>query len=239
VNGGDTAGRALPALEPLRVERAGAAHSAGLGALLSSNGFGCYCRYWHFPGNHREWLARCAHEPELNRTELEAALASGSNEASGVVALGARGELVGWLKLSPATRLGKLYDQRLYKGLPCFERDASGVWTIGCLFVREDCRRQGVATALVRGAIAAAREDGARALEAFPRSDTDVADAALMMGPLSLFRAAGFSVVHDFTPYPVLRLELPAASPSPEGTSPEGTSPQGTSPQGASPQGTA
>jgi GNAT superfamily N-acetyltransferase len=185
--------------------------------LLSSNGFGCYCRYWHFEGNHREWLARCAHEPERNCTELEAALAGASDEASGVVALSSRGELVGWLKLSPAARLGKLYEQRLYKGLPCFARDAAGVWTIGCLFVREDCRRQGVATALLSAAIAVAREGRVRALEAFPRSDTDVADAALMMGPLSLFRAAGFTVVHDFTPYPVLRLELPTSGATPEG----------------------
>jgi hypothetical protein len=45
-------------------------------------------------------------------------------------------------------------------------------------------------------------------VEAFPRSDLDVPAAALMMGPLALFVRAGFEVVHDFGPYPVLRLEL-------------------------------
>lgn len=209
--------RTPPAGAVLRVERAAAQHRAGLTALLSSNGFGCYCRYWHFTGNHREWLARCAHEPEQNRSELEAALAAGSDETSGVVAFDATGELIGWLKLSPAPRMQKLYDQRLYKGLPCLARDPDGVWTVGCLFVREDRRRCGVATALLAAAIPIARGLGARAIEAFPRSDTDVADAALMMGPLALFRDAGFGVVHDFTPYPVLRLELtePAAAPLP------------------------
>jgi GNAT superfamily N-acetyltransferase len=195
-------------VEPVRTE-----HFAGLAALLAQNGFGCYCRYWHFAGNHREWLARCAHEPEQNRDELQAALAVGSDEASGVVALDADDQLVGWLKLAPATRLDKLYDQRLYKGLPCFARDSAGVWTVGCLFVREDVRRRGVATALLGGAIALARARGAHSIEAFPRSDTDVADAALMMGPLALFRAAGFGVVHDFTPYPVLRLTLAPSAP--------------------------
>ncbi len=200
----------------MQVERVRAEHSAGLTSLLSTSGFGCYCRYWHFGGDHREWLARCAHEPEQNRAELEAALASGSDEAEGVVGLNPQGELVGWLKLSPAARMGKLYEQRLYKGLPCLSRDAAGVWTIGCLFVREDCRRRGVATALLGAAIALARSERVRALEAFPRSDTDVADAALMMGPLALFRAAGFAIINDFAPYPVLRLELqePITTPS-------------------------
>jgi GNAT superfamily N-acetyltransferase len=197
----------------VRVEPVSAEHFGGLAALLAQNGFGCYCRYWHFGGNHREWLARCAHEPEQNREELGAALAAGSDEASGVVALDGDGAVIGWLKLAPAAGLSKLYDQRLYKGLPCFARPIEGVWTVGCLFVREDVRRRGVATLLLESAIALARVRGARSIEAFPRSDTDVADAALMMGPLALFRAAGFSVVHDFTPYPVLRLELGPSTP--------------------------
>jgi GNAT superfamily N-acetyltransferase len=125
-----------------------------------------------------------------------------------MVAHDERGELIGWLKLSPAALMGKLYEQRLYKGLPCLQRDAAGVWTVGCLFVREDQRRRGVATALLAGAIQSAADAGARALEAFPRSDLDVAAAALMMGPLALFVRAGFEVVHEFAPYPVLRLEL-------------------------------
>jgi GNAT superfamily N-acetyltransferase len=193
---------------PFRVERAAPQHGAALATLLSTNGFGCYCRYWHFAGNHREWLARCAHTPDDNRAELLAAIDAGSNEACGMVAHDEREELIGWLKLAPAPLMGKLYEQRLYKGLPCFQRDAAGVWTVGCLFVREDQRRRGVATALLDGAIQSAAQAGARALEAFPRSDVDVAAAALMMGPLALFVRAGFDVVHEFTPYPVLRLEL-------------------------------
>jgi GNAT superfamily N-acetyltransferase len=193
-----------------RVERRAPVHALGLAQLLSENGFGCYCRYWHFEGNHREWLARCAHEPELNRGELIAACDAGSSEAAGVVALSGQDELIGWLKLAPATLMGKLYDQRLYKGLPCLNRPVDGVWTVGCLFVREDQRRRGVATALLAAAVGTAQGAGARAIEAFPRSDVDVADAALMMGPLALFVHAGFEVVHDFSPYPVLRKRLVA-----------------------------
>jgi GNAT superfamily N-acetyltransferase len=198
----------MPDAQPFRVERAAPQHGAALAALLSTNGFGCFCRYWHFPGDHREWLARCAHDPDDNRAELLAAIDAASSEASGMVAHDERGELIGWLKLTPASIMGKLYGQRLYKGLPCLQRDAAGVWTVGCLFVREDRRRRGVATALLTGAIQSASEAGARALEAFPRSDVDVPAAALMMGPLALFLRAGFEQVHAFTPYPVLRLEF-------------------------------
>lgn len=198
----------MPDARPYRVERAAPEHGAALATLLGTNGFGCFCRYWHFPSNHREWLARCAHTPDDNRAELLGAIGARSSEASGMVALDERGDAIGWLKLAPAAAMSKLYEQRLYKGLPCLQRDPDGVWTVGCLFVREDQRRQGVASSLLAGAIASAASWGARSLEAFPRSDVDVADAALMMGPLALFVRAGFEIVHDFTPYPVLRLEL-------------------------------
>jgi GNAT superfamily N-acetyltransferase len=204
-----------------RVERAAPEHADALARLFATNGYGCFCRYWHFEGTPREWLARCFQAPERNCVELLDALAARAPDASGMIAWNGAGELVGWLKLAPAATLHKLYEQRLYKGLPCFAGDRSGVWTVGCLLVREDHRRQGVARALLAGAIEAARAEGARALEAFPRSDVGVADAALLMGPLALFVEAGFRVVHEFVPYPVLRLELaPAATSEPCRASP-------------------
>jgi GNAT superfamily N-acetyltransferase len=180
----------------------------GLSRLFAANGFGCYCRYWHFGGTAREWLARCAQNPEENERQMRLALGAGSDEMRGMVAETEAGELVGWLKLTPATSIGKLYDQRLYKGLPALNRDPSGTHTVACFLVREDFRRQGVARALLAGAVREAPRWGARAIEAFPRSDTDCADAALMTGPLKLFVEAGFELVHDAAPYPVLRRVL-------------------------------
>ena len=63
------------------------------------------------------------------------------------------------------------------------------------------------------GALDAARINAA--LEAFPRSDPQLADAALMLGPTQLFLNAGFEVVHDFYPYPVLRRTLASAGTEP------------------------
>lgn len=195
----------------VRVEPAEPRHAEGLSLLFGSTGYGCYCRFWHFDGTARDWLARCAQRQEENAGEMRSRLSSGSAEMQGLVAIDSTSELVGWLKLAPATVLTKLYGQRLYKGLGCLESDREGTFTVGCLLVREDYRRRGVARALLGGAIETAVGRGARALEAFPRGDTDVADAALMMGPLKLYLDVGFEVIHAGGPYPVLRLKLPGS----------------------------
>lgn len=166
----------------------------------------CHCRYFHFEGDKNEWLARCAFEVDKNRAELEAAAAS--DDLEGVVALAPDGRVVGWMKLVQAERVPKLYEQRPYRGLPCFGGDRSGVFTVGCFLVDENERRKGVAKGLLRAGIDVARGVGARALEAFPRRAEDVSDAELFAGPFRLFVAEGFEVVNDFGPYPVLRLEL-------------------------------
>lgn len=219
----------------LRAALAGAAHAAGLRRLFASNGYGCYCRYWHFAGTDREWLARCAERPEENEAEMGAALCSGSESMRGVVATvplvgvpeqasagsrtpGAAGttselDVIGWLKLAPALTLDKLYGKRLYRGLPCFTGERTGVFTVACLLVREDQRRRGVARALLAAALEIAPSLGAHTLEALPRGDADAGGAALMMGPSKLFLAAGFEMVRDFAPYPVLRKPLQAPAP--------------------------
>jgi GNAT superfamily N-acetyltransferase len=168
----------------------------------------CFCRYWHFPGDKNEWLARCAFDAAQNRTELEAAAAVRSPEARGVLAV--EGEIaIGWAKVAPREAVPKLYDQRYYRGLPVLQGPAAGTYAIGCLLVHPDHRRKRVAHALVRGAVDVAKQSGARVLEAFPRvAEEPVADEELFMGPSSAFVDAGFLRAHDASPYPVLRLVL-------------------------------
>lgn len=205
-----------------RVTIAEPAHEQGLARLFASNGYECHCRFWHFSGTSREWLARCFQEPGENERQMRVQLAAGSIEMRGVVAQasgegggnpGEPAEIIGWLKLAPSEAIPKLYEQRLYKGLPAFSGDRSGTYAVACLLVREDQRRRGVARALLSGAIEAARSWGARRIEAFPRTDTDVPGSALMTGPAQLFLDAGFEVVHDFRPYPILRLALGGGTP--------------------------
>jgi GNAT superfamily N-acetyltransferase len=193
----------------IRVEAAGREHAPSLALLFEDAGSPCYCRFWHFTGNNNAWEERCALAPEENRRELMEALGAQSDEARGVVAIGERGAVVGWLKVAPVEAAKKLYDRRLYRGLPCFEGDRRGVFVIGCALVHPGHRKRGVATALVGGAVRLAPAWGARALEAFPRNPKEpVSDEELWHGPMGAYAAHGFSVVHDFEPYPVLRREL-------------------------------
>ncbi len=190
----------------LVVEPAEARHAPALVDLFARTNTPCHCQYWHFEGDKNAWLDRSFNAPEQNRAAFVHDLAQpGPN---GLVALEPSGQAVGWLKLTPAERVPKLYGQRLYKGLAIFEGRRDGVLTVGCMLVDEALRRRGVARALLRGALELAKTNGARAIEAFPRRSDEAGPAELWMGPPAVFLEAGFEIVNDFGPYPVLRHTL-------------------------------
>jgi GNAT superfamily N-acetyltransferase len=184
-------------------------HRDGLCELFSRVTNGCYCGWWHHQGDDYEWQARCNLEPELNREAFVTDLEGGGPRASGMVA-SLEGVVVGWLKLAPATDMGKLYGRRVYRTLRCFEGERARVYVVGCIVVHPDHRRRGVAHALLNGAIEWARQRGAEAIEATPRRAREaLRDDELWMGPPAIFDRAGFRRIDDGPdPYPVLRLEL-------------------------------
>ena len=193
----------------LEVAAAQPEHTAALLSLFERTGTPCHCQYWHFSGDKNAWLDRLFHAPEQNRDAFIESLADSPAELRGVVALvGAKA--VGWLKLCPAERVPKLYDQRLYRGLPALSGPREGVLTVGCLLVDEEFRRRGVARALVEQAVVLAESRGARCIEAFPRRSDQAGPAELWTGPFSIFEQAGFKIVSDFAPYPVLRYDVTA-----------------------------
>jgi GNAT superfamily N-acetyltransferase len=192
-----------------RIEPATEAHAAGLDRLFAATQRGCYCRYWHFTGDKNAWLLRCATAPEENSAEMRAALVSGASEALGFVAI-AEDDVVGWLKLAPASVMQKLYEQRPYRGLPCFQSPRDGVHTIGCFLVAPHRQRQGIARSLLHAAIEWSRVHGVRAIEAFPRRGELLRPADMWLGPAQCYFDAGFVEVNEFAPYPVLRLTLQA-----------------------------
>lgn len=192
----------------LVLEAAEPKHGAALVSLFERSATPCHCQYWHFTGDKNAWLDRLFHAPELNRAAFLEHLAQPG--VKGIVAL--RDErAVGWMKLCPAASIPKLYEQRLYKGLPCFNGPREGVLSVGCFLVDEDFRREGVARALIRHGLSVAAQTGARAIEAFPRRSEQAGPAELWTGPSALFLEAGFEIVNDFAPYPVMRYAVPPA----------------------------
>jgi GNAT superfamily N-acetyltransferase len=189
--------------------------------LFEASGSTCFCRYWHFVGRKNEWLERCFQRPDENRDEQLALVRSGALEARGLLAMDGP-TAVGWMKLAPRALLPKLRQQGAYRPLDLGPDE--GVWSVGCLLVRPDRRRTGVARALVMAAPEHLLAwDGpsspVAAIEAYPRGSNPVAGAAggtsLMLhdeeawvGTQHLFESCGFTRVAGEPAYPVMRKAL-------------------------------
>lgn len=194
----------------MRIASLNADNAGAWAALFEASGCTCYCRWWHFTGNKNEWLARCFEEPTKNRDEQTALVAAGALEARGLLAMDDDGDAVGWMKLAPRALVPKLRRQGAYRAVDL--GDDEGVWSIGCLLVRPDRRRSGVARALIEAAPEAVRAWGGRAVEAYPhRVGHALHDEEAWMGPEGVFASLvtnGWQPVHDVAPYPVYRRRL-------------------------------
>ena len=191
----------------MRIAALTAAEFGAWAALFDASGCACFCRWWHFAGNKNEWLARCFEEPARNREEQAALVQADALESRGLLAT-EDGEAIGWMKLAPRALLPKLRRQGAYRALDL--GDDAGVWSTGCLLVRPDHRRRGVARALVEAAPVQVRAWGGRAVEAYPhRVAHALHDEEAWMGPEGVFAATeGWQPVHDVPPYPVYRFTL-------------------------------
>lgn len=170
----------------MRVEPLSEATLPGLKKLFEGSHSSCFCRYWHFTGNKNEWLERCAFRPEENAAEMPA--------TGGLVALEGD-EVIGWMKLTPLAAVPKLRSLPVYRSLALNENAPA----IGCMLVHPEHRHRGVARALISAA-----PQGALA---FPRrADHPLSDEEAWQGPERAFLEAGFTPLHDVTPYPVFQL---------------------------------
>lgn len=119
------------------------------------------------------------------------------------------GEPVGWISLGPREDFARLERSPVMK--PVDERP---VWSIVCFVVPPAHRHQGVARALLEGAIGYARRRGVETLEAYPVDAAGpVRDDSLWWGTQGMYRDAGFVEVARRKPMrPVMRLALTAST---------------------------
>ncbi len=101
------------------------------------------------------------------------------------------GTPAGWCAVGPRTEFERLQRSKTIQLL-----DDKPVWSIVCLVVKAGFRRQGVARALIDGAVAYGASRGARVMEAYPiETDGDQVSASLaFVGTTALFSAAGFAL---------------------------------------------
>ncbi len=120
-----------------------------------------------------------------------------SARANGLVAY-RLGRVVGWCHAAPKTEL-----------LTEAPGDEEGVGAIVCFVVAPDARRQGIATALLAAAVAHLGGRGMRAIEAYPLTSEDAANAqALYVGPKAMYARAGFEPVRDVATFTIMRKSL-------------------------------
>jgi GNAT superfamily N-acetyltransferase len=154
-----------------------------LEALFGGSGasYGCWCMFFR-----RSSTEMAGAKAADNRAALRTLAAT--DPAPGLIAYD--GDVpVGWAGLGPRSGFERLVRSRFLAPV-----DDLPAWSVVCFFVSRRRRGQGVARALLDGAVAYAREHGAPAVEGYARDPGDrrlSADGAYT-GTVSIFRAAGF-----------------------------------------------
>ncbi len=121
------------------------------------------------------------------------------------------GQPVGWVSLGPRDQYARLARSPVMKPV-----DDRSVWSIVCFVVDPKARHQGVAAALLKGALAWARDNEVKLVEAYPVDKaTKGVDDGMWFGAKSMYDQAGFVEVARRKPTrPVVRKKLRAVSSS-------------------------
>jgi GNAT superfamily N-acetyltransferase len=164
------------------VVHASADRFADVEALLAAAGeHGCWCQPWR-------GFDTKARSGGMTRRELMRSQMEGGPPSPGFLAYLDR-EPVGWVGVSIRTETPRLLTSRTIPSV-----DDLPVWSIGCFQIRPGFRRRGVARALLRGVVGAARIAGAPGVEAYPidPEGARVEVGAGYVGLASMFDAEGF-----------------------------------------------
>ena len=161
---------------------------------------GCWCMYYRRSGASPPAPPGLT-KAQANKADFRALVEAG--RMTGVI--GYRdGRPVGWLSFGPREDFAKLARSPVMKAV-----DDAPVWSVICFVVPSEHRGQGVARALLEGAVAHARGLGVT-LEAYPvdRPGRSGDDESMWFGAKSMYDAAGFEEVARRKPErPVVRLK--------------------------------
>ena len=153
--------------------------------LRGTWGSACYCMFPRLTAKTRRETPVPPGRGSPNR-RLMTALAR-RRRAPGLLAY-LDGEVAGWIAVAPRPELARVDGSKATPRV-----DDVPVWVIPCITVHGRVRGRGVAQALIRAAVAYAAEQGAPAVEAYPRESSErVHDDFAFIGTEALFRKAGF-----------------------------------------------
>jgi GNAT superfamily N-acetyltransferase len=156
---------------------------------------GCFCMYWHFPGDNEAWRKAA---PAENRAAKARRIAE--NGDTGMI-LFEDETPVGWLQIGLRKSLPKILEKIKPPAGP------DGLWSITCFQILPSHRRQGNARALLAIALEHLQRMGVKEVEAYPRAGTHD-DGEVWTGPEKLFLDAGFRRVGGSGEWPVVRKSI-------------------------------
>jgi GNAT superfamily N-acetyltransferase len=180
----------------IRVVPANEASWEDLQAIFGTRGQASRCQCQRYKLRPRESFASFPVEERAHRLRQQTECGHPASETtSGLVAY-LDEEPAGWCAVEPRTAYTGLVRNNRVPWLNRAEDKADdSVWAVTCLFARAGFRRRGISRALARAAVDFARERGARAIEGYPMTTTEVISEELHVGTRGVFAAAGFTEV--------------------------------------------
>lgn len=156
--------------------------------------FMCWCMYHH---RTRPLTANMERQSRVNRAarnRQQKRLLVGSGRSHGILVY-AKGEPVGWCQYGLSEELPRIDNYHGYRKL-AHRSEAKRLWRITCFTVLKKHRRQGVASAALKGALEAIRNHGGGLVEAYPIIRWGAYREYL--GTVSMFQREGFKTVAPF-----------------------------------------
>ncbi|MBN1320496.1 MAG: GNAT family N-acetyltransferase [Thermoleophilia bacterium] len=166
---------------------------------------GCYCRYFHFDHEERDFSTTTEEENRAASIEL-----IGAGRLRGYLAYDG-GRPVGWCQAAPRSEIPNIAKDPELAG-----DGEKGVGSIVCFTVAATHRRQGVAAGLLEAACAGFQDEGREIAEAYPIKRA-TGDAHNYHGPLALYLHAGFDIYREAGDVVVVRRRLAGPSGSARG----------------------
>ena len=160
----------------------------------------CYCQ--HYKTRDCHWSSLSGEERHRRLREQTRCDDPGARTTSGLVAyLGP--EPVGWVAVEPRTAYPRLPKVRTVWSGRQEDKTDDGVWAVTCFVTRKGYRKRGITYALAAATVGFARDQGARALEAYPMITSpgkEITWGELHVGSRQVFAEAGFTEVSHPSP---------------------------------------
>jgi GNAT superfamily N-acetyltransferase len=160
----------------------------------------CYCQ--HYKTRDCHWSSLSGEERQSRLREQTRCDNPRARTTSGLVAYLGQ-EPVGWVAVEPRTAYPRLPRVRTVWSGRQEDKTDDGVWAVTCFVTRKGYRKRGITYALAAATVGFARDQGARALEAYPMITSpgkEITLGELHVGSRQVFADAGFTEVSHPSP---------------------------------------